>query len=566
MKRFLALLCLLALTTVAAIPAHAQTPTILADGVRNGASYALTGMPNSGIAQGAIMVVFGDNLGPANLVQVDHFPLPTAPPGLAGTSVKVVVGGTTFQCIMLYTLKTQVAAVLPSNTTIGTGTLTVTFNGATSATAPITVVSNSFGTFALNQAGSGPGVIQNVNSATDRPFNGLTAAAHSGQTMILWGTGIGPVNAQELPNEAAFPLPRDMPNLNLHVWVGGKDASVAYRGRSGCCVGIDQIVFDVPAGVLGCYVPVFVQIGNIVGNFTSIAVAATGNTCSDPGGFSAEELAAAQANGKIRYGTLSLSRVKFSLSIPGFGTIVQSTDNGSGLFYSYTFAQLQLARGTAPAPGSCFVNTFKVPGDPGDPITPVYLDAGPALNLSGPGGAKQLTKTTAAGTISYSAQLGQSDPLGGAGTLYLSPGNYTYSGTGGSGTNAVGPFQVTHNHVDNFNWTNADAVTAVNRSSGLTVNWTGGDPNGYISIVGSSTNVANNAGAIFACYVSQSLGTFTVPSGILLALPVSGSSQGTPNGNLIVGSISKDTRFTATGIDLGFVVSAEQVFKSVAYQ
>ena len=219
MKRFLALFCLLALTVLAAIPAHAQTPTIIPDGVRNGASYSLTGMPNSGIAQGSIMVIFGDNLGPANIVQVSQFPLPTTPPGLAGTSVKVTVGNTTVQCIMLYTVKTQVAAVLPSNTPIGTGTLTVTFNSATSAAAPITVVQNSFGTFALNQAGSGPGVIQNVNSASDRPFNGLTTAAHPGQTMILWGTGIGPVNAQELPNEAASPLPRDMTSLNLHVWV-----------------------------------------------------------------------------------------------------------------------------------------------------------------------------------------------------------------------------------------------------------------------------------------------------------------------------------------------------------
>ena len=341
---------------------------------------------------------------------------------------------------------------------------------------------------------------------------------------------------------------------------------MGYRGRSGCCVGIDQIVFDVPAGLSGCYVPVYVQIGNIVSNFTTIAVTASGNTCSDPGGFSADELAAAQANGSIRYGTLSLSRTKVNFSIPGFGSIVQTTDLGSGLFYSYTFAQLQLARGAAPAPNSCFVNTFKVPGDPGDPITPVYLDAGPFLNLSGPGGPKQLSKTAAAGTISYSAQLGQSDPLGGPGTMYLSPGNYTYSGTGGTGANAVGPFQVIHNHVDNFVWTNDAAVTVVSRASGLTVNWTGGDPNGYISISGSSTNVANNAGASFSCYVSQSLGTFTVPSGILLALPTTGSSQGNPLGNLIVGSISKETRFNAFGIDIGFVVSAEQVFKSMGYQ
>src|SRR3990172_10846387 len=108
--------------------AIAQQPSIAADGIRNGASYALSGMPNAGIAQGSIFVIFGSNLGPASLVQVSSFPLPTFE-GLAGTSVKVSVGGTTVDAIMLYTVATQVAAVLPSSTPLGTGTVTVTYNG-----------------------------------------------------------------------------------------------------------------------------------------------------------------------------------------------------------------------------------------------------------------------------------------------------------------------------------------------------------------------------------------------------------------------------------------------------
>src|SRR5262249_10164477 len=107
--------------------ARAQAPTIAANGVRNGASYSVPGLPNSSIAQGSIMVIFGDNLGPASLVQVASFPLPTSA-GLAGTSVSVTVGGTALSAIMLYTLKTQVAAVLPSNTPLGQGTLRITYN------------------------------------------------------------------------------------------------------------------------------------------------------------------------------------------------------------------------------------------------------------------------------------------------------------------------------------------------------------------------------------------------------------------------------------------------------
>src|SRR5262245_31897425 len=194
--------CSLLLILLSVPAASAQQPTIIADGVRNGASYALGGMPNAAIAQGSIMVIFGDNLGPTTLVQVATFPLPTAPPGLSGTSVRVTIGGTSVQCIMLYTLKTQVAAVLPSNTPIGTGTLTVTYNGQTSAAGPITVVARSFGIFAVNQGGSGPGILQNVNTS-DQPLNSMVQPARPGQLMIAWGTGIGPVSG----DEAAQPLP-----------------------------------------------------------------------------------------------------------------------------------------------------------------------------------------------------------------------------------------------------------------------------------------------------------------------------------------------------------------------
>jgi len=184
-------LTLLASSALLSRTALAQ-PTVAANGIRNSASYALPGLPNAGVAQGSIFVIFGQNLGPAKIVEVSSFPLPTSA-GLAGTSIQISVNGTNVFAIMLYTLETQVAAVLPSTTPIGTGTVTVTYNGQTSAPAPITVVKSTFGIFAVNQSGSGPGVLQNVNSQTDRPFNSPSESAQPGQVMILWGTGIGPV-------------------------------------------------------------------------------------------------------------------------------------------------------------------------------------------------------------------------------------------------------------------------------------------------------------------------------------------------------------------------------------
>src|SRR3989338_261164 len=197
---------------------------------------------------------------------------------------------------MLYVTATQVAAVLPSSTPVWSGTLRVSFNGHASSPAPITVVRSSFGTFTLNQAGSGPGVIQNYNSATDAPVNTIAVAARPGQAVILWGTGLGPVSG----NEAAGPLPGELTSINVKVWVGVLEATVTYRGRSECCVGIDQIKFIMPAGVTGCYVPVAVQIENVISNYASMSVSSTGSVCSDPYGIPTAVLEAAKQRGTFR--------------------------------------------------------------------------------------------------------------------------------------------------------------------------------------------------------------------------------------------------------------------------
>jgi uncharacterized protein (TIGR03437 family) len=59
---------------------------------------------------------------------------------LGGTAVRATVNGVAKDLILIYTSAKQVAAILPSDTPEGTGTITVTYNGQTSATAPIRVV------------------------------------------------------------------------------------------------------------------------------------------------------------------------------------------------------------------------------------------------------------------------------------------------------------------------------------------------------------------------------------------------------------------------------------------
>ena len=259
---------------LAALPAFCAAPTIAAQGVKNAASYADPQLPNGPIAEGSIFNIFGSNLGPATLAYATSLPLPTT---LSGTTINVTVGGTTVQCFMIYTSAGQVAAILPSNTPVGTGTITVSYNGTASATAPITVDKGSFGIFTLNQQGSAQAVIQDANYQ----FNSATLAFQPGETVVLWGTGLGPITG----SDATTPPSGNLPGINVSVTVGG--AAATYAGRSGYA-GDDQVAFTIPAGVTGCNVPVAVAVSNgantVVSNWATMAIG-TSATCSSPTGY-----------------------------------------------------------------------------------------------------------------------------------------------------------------------------------------------------------------------------------------------------------------------------------------
>src|SRR3954451_15370190 len=86
----------------AAATASAAPPQI--GSILNAASYTRPGLPNYGIAPGSMFVVFGTELGPAVLQQAAGYPYTAT---LGGTSMRVTVGTTTVDAIMVYTSATQ---------------------------------------------------------------------------------------------------------------------------------------------------------------------------------------------------------------------------------------------------------------------------------------------------------------------------------------------------------------------------------------------------------------------------------------------------------------------------
>ena len=466
--------------------AAAAAPEIRA--ILNAASYALPGLPNSALAQGSIFVVFGAELGPVELRQAAGFPLPAS---LGGTSVRITVGTTTVEAPLLYVWEKQVAAILPSTTPVGIGLLAVTYEGRTSQSGAFRVVRSSPGILAQNQAGSGPALAQNFNSETDQPRNIFTRPARPGQVVTLWATGLGPISE----SDARPPVPRDL-DVNLQVLVGGRPATVRYKGRSRCCAGADQINFEVPRDVDGCYVPVVLRAGDATSNFTTISVAAPGADCTDLSGITGPEIERLQSGGALRVGSISLSAFRVTegscCEVPGY------YESGAASFWRSGITT-QLSRLGRPSPGSCLVfppgpavGVNTVPNEP----QPVPLEAGPALNVSGPKGARQLPRR---GPGTYGEQFSSAATQ----LQYLEPGAYTVdNGPGGAD---VGAFRATLNVQPRLTFTTQTSA------AGLTVTWRGGDPAGFVTITGSSARSVTGQEANFSCTERVSAGQFTVP-------------------------------------------------------
>jgi uncharacterized protein (TIGR03437 family) len=516
---------------------QATQPPPAISAVANAASMIPPGLPNAGIAQGAIFIVFGSGLGPASIA---ISPAPFQSTSLSDTTVAVTVGGTTVNAPLYYTCASQIAALLPSSTPTGPGTITVTYNGRTSAAAPITVVANNVGVFTVGSDGEGPAIVTYPDYSLVSPARDATCgapatpcgAANPGDTLILWATGLGPATADD-----ASGLGQNMPAIPLKVWLGGVQAPVIYQGRSGCCIGEDQIVFTVPTGVpTGCAVPLLLQIGNQIANATVMSVAAGSRQCT-PTNAALATVDALQlvASGSYNFSSIALKRVlngagKGSSDVARFQFLhVSSFNHGAGPF-AVTYLDDQPL-------GTCTVyNTLSPDQYYGLQATSVDADAGSSFTVTGPKGSQVLAGSPGA----FSAMLS------GPGT-YLSPGAYTVNGTGGAD---IGAFSAaltipTPPTLTSPSPTNHPAVT---RANGMTVTWTGGAANTTVQLqLQGPTDSTNTNGALAFCNADASAGTFTIPPYALLALPASTSA------GLVFVQQTAWIPFTATGLGSGMI-------------
>jgi uncharacterized protein (TIGR03437 family) len=574
---------LLVLLAAASLPALGQPAIRATNGVLNASSY------QADIARGSWFVVFGSNMGPGSLALASGAPFPTE---LAGTRVTFTpaAGGNAIDARLWYSLAGQLAGLLPSTAAAGAYDVRVIYNGQTSAARRVNVVDRNFGFATVTQDGAGPAQATNASlnggvslvrfTNGSISFNGLNwqhRPAYPGETLILWGTGIGAdamsdVNGATSGDQTAAG--------SIRVLVGNTEITPAYAGRSSGSPGLDQINFTLPSNVtLGCTVSLRVRAGTRLSNLGSLSIASSGQSqCSHPT-LNAAQLTRLDQGGKLTAGYLSLSRQTLKLSIPGLGSFDSVSESAYGSFSRYGISQIADADFSVSQVGSCTVlsrigtQTSLLSGTPPEP-----LNAGTALVLNGPNAPnRQMPRADGIYTVDlYSSGVGG---FGGSGSPTFLQGAYTITGAGGPD---VGAFTATANFPGAFTWTNESAVPAViPRGQNLNITWTGGG-DGVVSVdgiagrqIGGSQNNPILQATVFFCVAPASAGNLTVPSAILQQLPaISGDILSGEMGLIGVTASSDTSRgqgvFTAPltaggNVDIATITYNVGISKSVGF-
>ncbi|HEY4363009.1 MAG TPA: hypothetical protein VGN17_18715 [Bryobacteraceae bacterium] len=525
-------------------------------GIQNNYSYLLPGTPNYAIAQGSIFVLYGANMAPAGLLQQGFNPALNK--NLGGVSIKTTIGAVTTEAIPYYVSPTQIAAILPSATPVGTGTMTVTYNGQTSATFALTVVQSAFGILTVGGNGLGTAAVYDLDYNYISPTN----AANPGQVVYFWGTGQGPDPNDETKAIAA---PQNLASLPFEFYIANKQAKVIYHGRSSY-PGLDQIAVEIPAGVAGCYASAYIKTGNYISNFASIPVAASGKVCTD-WFTSSTEVQRLLGTGKTEVNLSWFYLSKFLTYSPASSLSAArmiTQDSASALFTRFTpFDSSNWGAVGGFANPGCVVTTYLTK----NPFVAPYikrLDAGPTVTLTLPDGS---TKSLVQQNSNSNFALSVNDATPGA-QLFIpaAGGMFQFKVAGGT---EVGTVTASVQAANPLVWNEQTTLTAVSRSQPLTVSWTGGVPGGFVLIQGGTfAGPTGDVFTSFGCTEAVEAGHYTVPRDVMASMVASMVTPplNLPTGSLTVQSFTSPARFTAAGLDLGSIIWQSYSGTSVHFQ
>jgi uncharacterized protein (TIGR03437 family) len=492
------------------------------------------------MARGSYISILGQNLG-TEAGPPTAFPIPTTLGG-AQVTVKPAAGTATFRAFLYYTSPAQINAVLPSAVPSGPADVTVTVGNATSTARRIQVADTSFGMFTINSQPSGIAIAQNYEPPGAVSLNVYTNPAKPGQTLILWGTGLGPYTASA---EDGPPQAGNIVNISdVEVVVAGVSIKPFYAGRAPGIAGVDQINFTLPAQAPipdGCSLTIQVKIKGNGAQMATIAKSTTKPVCSHAFALPADKLSALQYGATVNAATARITRSHGILGTAGSQTFGQLTESIQVLFRKFAANGSPVnpgdfASSLYQAPGTC--SAFNANSNSGNfddtldvNINSSPLDAG-RLTLAGPGKSMDVD---AFGGVTKLAE-GADIPGFSSAQSALTDGSWTFSGGGKD----IGSFSAAFTLQNQFKLQNVPA--AIKRGQPLTITWSGGgdSDDDLVKIVAQGLALQGPSPMI-VCAAPARDHSFTVPAEMTGQL----SSDAVGGGLLEVISTAPPVRFSA---------------------
>ena len=206
------------------------------------------------VAPGEVVAIFGTNLGPAQLGNLQLDSNGNVGNSLAGT--QVLFDGVAVP--LLYSSSTQVGAVVPFGVNNTSTQVQVVYQGQTSNTLTVPVTAAAPALFSTDGSGGGFGVVNQ-----DGSLNGWSSPASSGSVVTMYVTGVGQMNPPGVDGTVST-APFAVPVLPLTVYFNGQQGQILYAGAApGIVAGVVQINAIVPDSMSGDYnVQVTIQAGN----------------------------------------------------------------------------------------------------------------------------------------------------------------------------------------------------------------------------------------------------------------------------------------------------------------
>jgi uncharacterized protein (TIGR03437 family) len=463
--------------------AHCQAPAIQPGGVVSGATFSTGGQAGNGVAPGSLATVFGANFA-TDIFVPDPLQFPTE---VNGTSV--IVGGV--PAYLIYVSPDQINFQMP-NTVSGPTAVIVSTPSGSSSPYPIDAA-DAFGVFTHEMTGCGAAAALNPASV-----NSATESASPGDYVAIFGTGLFPLDPTPPDGVPApsLPLSSYSGSIGQTVFdVDGPSSPNMWVGIAPGLVGVNQINVTVPSDAReGCAVPLLISTG-ANGNTSPVTISINrgGGPCSDP----PEE----------GYGQLQWVK-----------TVIQGV--GSASETNAVTISLQASPGKQSPPAPSFARSATAIGvvqnfGPQCPV-PGYrsLDAG-AIAVQGPGFGPTPTVLSGLGPPDSGQVAGLTEYIANLATGTIQTGTFRVTASGGAD---VAAFQSDLQIGAGIGITTTLIPGAVlNREAALTVNWTGGDSNSWVTM-----KMVFHYGTYDQSFIKQapaSDGTITMTLDDLAAMP-----------------------------------------------